>query len=258
MRTERVGLPAFLGLALLFLCMSRSPAMAARFDYCSAGQHTSLLLVDRTTRFDKIDQDILIRTVESFFQNQTAGERVIVAESSGAYTDLKLVFNECRPGCPDEGFFARLTSTCQAVLARSDYLGFEARFIGTLRDLLVQSEDSPASDLFRSVAEATRLVSANGYAPLHQFLFYSDLLEASSLFPGQTIRHVPPGEALRRLTADHVQAQVHGANVRVIGFGRNDAPTRQALTQDIRRRVEETWSRWFEDGGAADVEIGLR
>jgi hypothetical protein len=205
-----------------------------------------------------VDQDILIRTVESFFQHQTAGERVIVAESSGAYTDLKLVFNECRPGCPDEGFFSRLTSLCRPVLARSDYLGFEARFIGTLRDLLVQSEESPASDLFRSVAESTRLVQANGYAPLRQFLFYSDLLEASSLFPGQTIRRMPPAEALRHLIASQVEAQLHGANVRVIGFGRNDAPTRQPLTQDVRHRVEEIWQRWFREGGAADVQIGLR
>jgi hypothetical protein len=247
-------------LAALTLLLSAAalPSRAADFDYCTVGQHTSLLLVDRTTKFDAIDQDILVRTVESFFQHQTPGERVIVAESSGAYTDLRLVFNECRPGCPDEGFFSRLVSTCRAVIARSDYLGFETRFIATLKDLLTQTEESPASDLFRSVAEATRLVPANGYAPLHQFLFYSDLLEASSLFPGQAIRRMPPNDAARHLADEHVQAQLEGAQVRVIGFGRNDAPTRQPLAQDIRRRVEEIWLHWFRAGGATDVQIGLR
>ena len=235
-----------------------APAWAADFDYCSIGQHSSVLLVDRTTRFDAVDQDILVRTVEAFFRNQAPGERVVVAESTGAYTDLRLVFNECRPGCPDEGFFSRLTSTCRGVIARSDYLNFEARFIGTLRDLLTQQEEAPVSDLFRSVAEATRLVSANTYAPLRQFLFYSDLLEASSLFPGQTIRHMAPADALRRLDGEHVQAHLQGASVRVIGFGRNDAPNRAPLVQDIRRRVEDTWTRWFRAGGATDVEIGLR
>lgn len=231
---------------------------AADVDYCANGQHTSLLLVDRTTKFDAIDQDILVRTVDSFFQHQDAGERVVVAEFSGSYTDLRLVFNECRPGCPDDGFFGRLTSSCRAVVARSDYLAFEARFIATLRDLLVQPVDSTASDLFRSVAEATRLVPANGYAPLHQLLFYSDLLEASSMFPAPAIRHLRPADVLHRLDADHVEPTVKGADVRVIGFGRNDAPGRAALPQDIRRRVADSWTRWFQNAGAASVEIGLR
>lgn len=231
---------------------------AAEFDYCAASPRTSLLLVDRTTRFDTVDQDILVRTVETFFRRQAAGERVVIAASGAAYTELRLVFNECRPGCPDEGFFGRLTSTCRAVVARSDYLSFEARFIAKLRELLLEPEEAPASDLFRAVAEATRLVEANGYAALRQFLFYSDLLEASSLFPGQTIRRMPPADVLRHLAELQVEPRVRGAEVRVIGFGRSDAPNRAPLPQDVRRRVEESWQRWFREGGAADVQIGLR
>lgn len=245
-------------LALLLTAVTAAPARAADFDYCSVGTHTSLLLVDRSTKFDRVDEDILIRTVESFFRRQNPGERVVVAASSGAYTDLRLVFNECRPGCPDDGFLGRLTSTCRAVIARSDYLNFEARFIATLRQLLVTTEDGPLSDLFRSVAEATRLVEANGYASLRQFLFYSDLLEASSLFPAASIRRLPPTDVLKRLADNHVQAHVAGADVRVIGFGRNDAPGRAALPQDVRRRVEESWQRWFHAGDASAVQIGLR
>lgn len=234
------------------------PSQAAPFDYCALGQKTSLLLVDRSTKFDAVDQDILITTVETFFRRQDPGERVMVAAVSSAYTEIRPIFNECRPGCPDEGFFERLMSSCRAVIARSDYLGFEARFIALLRGLLVQTEEASASDLFRSVAEATRLIEANGYHPLRQLLFYSDLLEASSLFPGQTIRRMAPADSLRRLADSHIRPAVTGAKVRVIGFGRDDAPNRQPLPQDIRRRVEESWERWFKDGGAADVEIGLR
>ena len=254
----RVGRLCGLALLLLGGIAAQAPAGAAEFDYCSVGQRTSLLLVDRTTRFDDTDRDILIRTVESFIRRQNAGERVVVAASGGAYTELRLAFNECRPGCPDEGFFGRLTSTCRTVIARSDYLNFEARFIAPLRELLVQPEDASMSDLFRSVAEATRLVAANGYAPLRQFLLYSDLLEASSLFPGQAIRRTAPAEVLRRLADGQVQPRVSGAEVRVIGFGRSDAPSRPPLSQDIRRRVEESWQRWFREGGATDVQIGLR
>jgi hypothetical protein len=247
-------------LALLF-CVGLiipCPAGAVELDYCSLGHRTSLLVVDRTTRFDSVDQDILVRTVESFFKHQDSGERVVVAAVSDAYTEMRLVFNECRPGCPDSGFLDRLVSTCLPLIARSDFLNFEARFIATLRGLLVQPEESSASDLFRSVAEVTRLVQASGYAPLRQLLLYSDLLEASSLFPGQTIRRIAPADALRRLVDDRVQARVKGSEVRVIGFGRNDTPNRAPLPGDIRRRVEEIWQRWFQEGGAIKVEIGLR
>ena len=246
--------------ALLLLTGSILPSagVAAETDYCALGQRTSMLVVDRTTRFDGVDQDILISTVEAFFKRQGPGERVVVSAIGDAYTTMRIVFNECRPGCPDSSFFARLTSTCRAVVARSDYLGFEARFIATLRGLLVQAEETAASDLFRSIAESTRLVQANGYAPLRQMLLYSDLLEASSLFPGQSIRRMPTAEAVHRLAESNVQPRVNDAEIRVIGFGRSDAPNRAPLPQDVRRRIEDIWQRWFRSGGATNVDIGLR
>jgi len=255
---RRLLAAALLAGPLFGLLAGVGTARAAGFDYCSTGQHSSMLLVDRTTKFDTVDQDILIRTVEAFFKRQEAGERVLIASLSGAYTDLKINFNQCRPGCPEESFLGRLVSTCRAVIARSDYLAFEANFIAALRGLLQDQEEAPASDLFRSVAESTRLVGANGYAPLRQFLFYSDLLEASSLFPGKEILRIAPTEALRHLAAARVSAQLAGADVRVIGFGRSDGPGRPALPQDTRRRVEETWTRWLKESGPSSVQIGLR
>jgi hypothetical protein len=186
MRTEADRWLRISWVVLLLCAVVLAPVSvrAAEFDYCASGTRISLLMVDRTTRFDSVDQDILIRTVEVFFRRQSPGEGVIVAAASGAYTELRLVFNECRPGCPDKGFFGRLPSTCCAVIAGSDYFNFEARFIATLRALLFEAEDATTSDLFRSIAETTRLVEVNGYKPLCQLLSYSDFLEASSLFPG--------------------------------------------------------------------------
>lgn len=170
----------FAALALLAACaLSNRPAEAASssFDYCSVGQRTSLFVVDRTTRFDRTDEDILVAAADAFARAQMPGERVIVAAISGAYTEIRLVMNECRPGCPEEGFFGRLVSACRPVIARGDYLSFERRFIAVLKDLLRNQEEAPASDLYRSVAEVTRLVGANGYGSIRQVVFYSDLLE---------------------------------------------------------------------------------
>ena len=245
--------------ALLLAALAGArPAAAAETDYCALGSATSLLLVDRSTRYDEVDRDILVRTVDSFFRQQEPGERLVVAAAGGAYTELKLVFDACRPGCPEAGLFGRLTSACRPVLARADFQAFEAEFLARLVALLKQPEEAAASDLFRSVAEATRLVEANRYAPVRQLLMFSDLLEASSLLPGQAIRRMPAAEVLQRLAEARVEARLPRAEVRVIGFGRSDAPGRPPLPQDIRRRVQASWESWFRAGGAGSVQIGLR
>jgi hypothetical protein len=251
--------PALL-VVLAFCTILNRPAEAAgsSFDYCSAGQRTSLFVVDRTTRFDRTDEDILVAAADAFAQAQIAGERVIVAAVSGAYTEIRLVMNECRPGCPDENFLSRLVSTCRPVIARGDYVSFERRFITVLMDLLKNQEEAPASDLYRSIAEVTRLVGANGYRPLRQVVFYSDLLEASQLLPGGQIRRLQPSETIRKLAANKVEAHLDGASFRVVGFGRDDAPKRPPLNQDVRRRVEESWRSWLSHSGASNVQIGLR
>jgi hypothetical protein len=227
-------------------------------DYCLVGERTSVFIVDRTTKFDKTDEQILISQVETFYGDQTPGERVVVVAVSGAYTEMRIVFNECRPGCPEANFIGRLMASCRPVLARGDLLAFERRFITAVRELLRNQEEAPASDLFRAVAESTRMMEANTYRPLRQVLLYSDLLESSSLFPGQTIRRAVPEVALRRLSTERVEAKLQGARVRVVGFGRDDAPNRAPLPQEVRRRVEDIWRQWLRAGGAADVQIGLR
>lgn len=249
------------GLLIAALATLASPSearAAGGFDYCSVGQRTSVFVVDRTTRFDRTDQDILVEAAEAFVRAQTVGERVLVAAVSGSYTDIRIAMNECRPGCPEENFVGRLISTCRAVIARGDYVAFERRFIAVLLELLRNQEEAPASDLFRSVAEVSRMVEANRYSPLRQFVFYSDLLEASSVLPAGQIRRLTPAQVAERLERAGVVAQLRGATVRVVGFGRDDVPSRAALAQDVRRRVEESWNAWLTKSGASQVRIGLR
>jgi hypothetical protein len=87
---------------------------------------------------------------------------------------------------------------------------------------------------------------------------YSDLLEASGVLPAGQIRRLQPDAVARKLEGDRIEARLRGATVRVAGFGRDDAPSRPPLPQDVRRRVEESWRTWLEKGGATDVSIGLR
>ncbi len=255
----RLNLPATAAALVALLAFSAPQALAQRgFDYCAVGQRTSAFVVDRTTRFNPTDEQILVAAAEQFFQNQAPGERIIVVALSGAFTEMRIVLNDCRPGCPPDGFFGRLVATCRPVIARSDYLAFERRFIETVRELLQNQEEAPASDIFRTVTEVARLVGANNYQPLRQLLLYSDLLEASQVLPAGQIRRLPPNEVVQRLQRAGVQPRLTGATVRVIGFGRDDGPGRAPLPQDVRNRVAEAWRAWLVAGGATDVQIGLR
>jgi hypothetical protein len=245
-------------IAVVLVAWCGPAAAVSTFDYCSVGQRTSLFVVDRTTKFDRTDQDILVAAADAFIRNQAAGERVIIAAASGAYTEIRIALNECRPGCPEEGFIARLVATCRPVLARGDYVAFERRFITVLMDLLRNQEEASASDLFRSVAEASRLVEASRYFPLRQFVFYSDLIEASSVLPAGQIRRLTSSQVADRLERAGVVARLTGATVRVVGFGRDDAPSRSALPQDVRIRILDTWTGWLSRSGASEIQIGLR
>lgn len=245
--------------AFAFALIGFRPASAATsFDYCSIGQSTSIFMIDRTTRFDNTDEQILRNQVETFYREQRPGERVLVVAVTGAYTEMRVAFDKCRPACPDEALLARLVSACRPVVARSDLLAFERGFIAVVAELLRNQEEASASDLFRSVAEITRLVEANRYRPLRQMLIYSDLLEASQIFPGTIFRRTPPEAVLRRLNAERIEAKLARTSVRVVGFGRDDAPNRAALAPDVRRRIEESWRQWLTAGGASEVQIGLR
>ena len=242
----------------VILIGSRPASATTSFDYCSIGQSTSIFMIDRTTRFDNTDEQILVSQVETFYRDQRPGERVLVVAVTGAYTEMRVAFNQCRPGCPEEALLARLVSACRPVVARSDLLAFERSFIAVVRELLRNQEEASASDLFRSVSEITRSVEANRYRPLRQMLIYTDLLEASQIFPGTTFRRTPPEAVLRRLNAERIEAKLARTSVRVVGFGRDDAPNRAALAPDMRRRIEESWRQWLTAGGASEVQIGLR
>ena len=86
-------------------------------------------------------------------------------------------------------------------------------------------------------------------------LVYSNLLEASPLLPAAVIRRLPPGETLYRLRMERVEARLAGANVRILGFGREDGPRGDPLPEDLRRKTEEVWRQWLLEGDARDVQI---
>ncbi len=243
---------------LVVLLLASTPARAAT-DYCASGHSTAILLVDRTTQFDKTDRAIFLDAVGALISRLGGGDRLVGFTISGDYTDSQKFFDQCKPGCPDDGFFANLFSTCSPLAARAQARAYQTELAGALATLLREPQETKYSDIFRTVAEVTRAYSAAAAGkPLAQLIMFSDLLENSTFLAERDLRRLPSAEVGRLLTGAQLRANVAGTSVRVFGFGRDDAPGRPALPQEQRKSVQAIWEKWFRDGGAREVEVGFR
>jgi hypothetical protein len=247
---------------LLLLVVLLPPAIqaAAAETYCAYGHATAILLVDRTTRFDATDRSVFLEATGGLVDQLGPGDRLVAFTMTGAFTDSRKIFDQCKPGCPDAGFFAGLVSACSPTVARSALRGFTSTLAADIAGMLRDPEETPHSDLFRTVAEITRAYStpADSARPIRTVILFSDLLENSEMLPERDLLRLPVPTILQRLNTSGVVPRVPAAAIRVFGFGRDDTPSRAPLPQDERRRVADLWAKWFKQGGAADVEIGFR
>ena len=247
-------------LPILAAFLAVSVSAHAAEDYCSYGHATAVLLVDRTTQFDDTDRSVFLDATAGLIAQLGPGDRLVGYTMTGAYTESRKLFEQCKPGCPDEGFFAGLMSACSPVVARARLRDFTTALAAELATMLRDPEQTPQSDLFRTVAEVTRAyaTAADGARPIRTVILFSDLLENSTVLPERDLRRLPPARSLQRLDQAGLAPRVAGATVRVFGFGRDDAPGRPPLPQDQRQRIAQVWQQWFRAGGATEVELGFR
>ena len=244
----------------LALLVALLPVGARAEEYCGYGHATVLLLIDRTTQFDATDRAVFLDATGGVIDRLGPGDRLVAYTMTAAFTANRKIFEQCKPGCPEAGFFAGLLSACSPTLARAQLRGFTAALAGQLAAMLRAPEDTPQSDLFRTVAEVTRAYASKEDAtpPLRRVILFSDLLENSAMLPERELHWLSPARILARLKAAGLTPEVAGASIRVFGFGRDDGPGRPPLPQDERRRIAQAWEQWFRLGGASEVEIGFR
>ena len=247
-------------LLVLAALLAISASARAAEDYCGYGHATAILLVDRTTQFDETDRSVFLDATAGLITRLGSGDRLVAYTMTGAYTASRKIFEQCKPGCPDEGFFAGLTSACSPTVARARLRDFTNTLAADLATMLRDPEQTPQSDLFRTVAEVTRAYStaSDSPRPIRTVIVFSDLLENSTMLPERELRRLPPARILQRLQLADLVPHVAGASVRIFGFGRDDAPGRPPLPQDQRQRIAQVWQQWFRAGGATEVEIGFR
>jgi hypothetical protein len=247
-------------LIVAFLCAASFGPAHASDDYCGYGSSTAILLIDRTTQYDAVDRSVFLDAMTDLITQLGPGDRLLVFTMTGAFTDSRRLFDNCKPGCPAEGFFAQLMSACSPTMARSQLDLFTKRLAIVLARILKDPEQTPLSDLFRTVAEVTHDYSNpdSGGRPIRNVVIFSDLLENSTIISEREFRELPVADIIGRLDAAALTPAVAGATVQVFGFGRDDSPRRPPLAQGPRQRIAEVWREWFRAGGATGVEIGFR
>lgn len=236
-------------------------AAAAR-DYCKYGDETTLLLIDRTTTYTPVDQDILVAGLSRIFRELGPGDRLIARTILGDWTRSDVIYDACNAGCPNTGVLGWLMSECSSVRAKRDFIRQKSDLTRTLKELLQTPTSTTHSDIAQTLVNASKQVTARARRgaghPLGTVAIFSDMVENSRHIPASRIRSLAPEDAFRQFERFDLIPPLASVDVVVFGFGRSQSDNRQALDPATKARLENTWRRLFESGAARSVQFGLR
>jgi hypothetical protein len=240
-------------LATWWACALPADADAAATDYCAQSERSVLFLIDRTTAYDAQDQEVLVDGLERFFKELKSGDRLLLYTIGASASDSRRLFDACVPGCPEEGFFGGLFSSCKAVVARADRQQFTRSLLKALIDLLDKHVDYEAS----AILETIRAVADTNRATMPaRLLIFSDMLENTDLLTFGQLVQDGADAALARVEAQRMVPDLAGIDVDAFGIGRSHAPGRPPLPVSTQRVLETFWNDLFREAGASRVAIG--
>lgn len=229
--------------------------VAAEVDYCKFSENKALLLVDRTSTYDGVDQEILIEGLEAMYNGLKPGDRLIVHTITDSRANSEKIFDRCYPGCPKVGLVDWFVSSCRAGLARSEMVVFRADLASKLHLILSENQEYSYSAIVETIATTTSRYDSIG---LTAVLMYSDLLENSQLLPWPKVVTSRRDTTLKTLTDLGLNPRLTGLSVVVFGVGRNHDSQRTPLSARRRHLLEKFWRSLFETSGADIVHIGER
>lgn len=228
----------------------------AQQDYCRFGRGTVLVLVDRTSVYDQFDIDRFRQGIVDVVSSLPPGDRLVINTIADSYTRSRKIFDSCLPGCPEGKFLDWLFGSCLPVLARMDGQNFRKELVQRLRDLLKATESYPNSDIARTIAEVTKIYNmSSNMKTIHTLVIVSDMIENSDVVPHQSIFSERSDKIIRRFSQAGIEVNLQGAEVQVLGVGRDDTPERRPLGPEVRRKLKEIWTSWLKMGGASSVKF---
>jgi len=235
--------------AALNACSPKEGAGGGTFDYCDAGQATSLFLIDRTTQADATDKSVMMESLATVVDGLGSGDRIVVATIGPHYTNTERLVNACKPGCPEnQGAMDYMLGQCSAMQAKADERVFMQQLVRALEPVTRGSEEAATSDIVRTIAQWTH--NPPGGRSYSTVYIFSDMLENSQVLPWRTFKTQPPETSLATAEQYQLVPDLPGAEVRIVGFGRSHDPGRPPLDPDVDLRVRTFWTEYFAEGGA--------
>jgi hypothetical protein len=183
---------------------------AGRQDYCSFSQHTTLMLVDRTTAYDLTDQEVFKSSLRRLQGSLEVGDRLIIQTITGSYTESRKVFDDCMPGCPETGLMEWLTGSCRDVIATSDRNAFLKRAATVVRQMLNEVKSFETSDIAQTIAETTREISASPDRQITRLIVFSDMIENSRALPWSRLQSGQPKALTETLNGLGIKPSLEG------------------------------------------------
>ncbi|MES1200177.1 MAG: hypothetical protein ABUS57_01860 [Pseudomonadota bacterium] len=241
----RIAIAAAVALAASASCA----AAQTRVDYCQYGSQSSLLLLDRTTPYDANDQRAVLDSVAAIADRLQTGERFVVATIGAHYSTSVRAFNECVPGCPPAKDWGGIMDACRPMIARHDRQQFRARLVGAIRPLLINSTDTPTSDITGTIAQSTQHPpSGRTFARVY---IYSDMLENSLALPWHEFRQMSAEQSMSVVRSFGLLPDTPHAQITIAGYGRLNDPARSPLPPLLDQALRRFWTEYFEAGGAS-------
>jgi len=243
------------------LFLSTYSLEAGAFEYCEYGTRANLILVDRTTAYDDQDKRIFAAGLAKIVDSLGAGDRVLMHAIVGDFAQSTRAFDQCVPGCPEQGLREWFLSDCRDLQAKADRTRFIRRLALMARGMLDDVQTFPRSDIVRSIARVTtefRRADTAAAQPLDKVYIFSDLIENSTELPWPAIVEASPAVLVRRLNALGITPDLVGADVHAFGFGRFHDKKRSPLRAATEAQVRAFWRRFLRGGGAVDVRIQQR
>ncbi|MCW5771212.1 MAG: hypothetical protein KIT16_06215 [Rhodospirillaceae bacterium] len=242
-------------LAGLALALAAGSARAEAYNYCAIpGAKTTVLFIDRTSAFDKKDEQVLVEGISSLVSKLSPGDRLVIRTIADDHAASDQVFNRCKPGCPKLTLRQELLGTCSDLVARRENLDFLRRLAAALRGILGEKKQYRASAILETIASSL----SNFDGKVGQVVLYSDMIENSRIARFGTLSERAVDPLLARLRKLALVPKLPGAQVAAFGFGRTDFGPRRGLTAAQSQAIKAFWRKYFAAARAAHFSITER
>jgi hypothetical protein len=249
-----MSLKTALAVAAVLLGGWSSHLWAVMQNYCEQGAgSTTVLLVDRTNPYDDRDKEVFANGVAGIYDRLQTGDRIIVHTLTDDFAKSEKVFDACRPGCREQGLVSGLFSQCRESVARIDGQSFMREYLTSVKQLIDEQEEYPASVIIETVAYIVQEYERNHLVSL---VIFSDMIEHSSMSRFAYLSEKDVEKMLKKVEQLGLVKPMPEISVEIFGYGRSHSDGRDGLRPAVKQNIEHFWREYFRMAGVKSVRLG--